>query len=805
MTIQHLRFAVRRLTREWGYTLIHVTGLAVGLAACLLIALYLQHERSYDRFHSAADRTVQIVRGTTMRALPGHVGPDLAERLSDVEAAAAIETAWEPMLVRVEGEPTDIEGFAYATPQFFDVFDGFELVAGNLGSALRQPDGAVPVRSLAERLYGSAEAALGQSLETMDEEVLDREAFEEQGWMSFERREAVPYTVRAVVDDLPTQSSVQFSLLVPYVDTGFRGWNVSNAETFLRLRPGTRLDAFEDRLTEYVADHAYMMEEGGAHPVQDEVLRLQPLPEVHLRPDLGAPEGTGPLQYLFVFSAAALLILLIASANYVNLATARAAQRAREVGVRKTVGASRMQLWGQFLVEAGAVVAVALGVGLLLAAVVLPWFNDLLGVRLSLSALATPVGVGVLLALLAVITVASGAFPAFVLSQFRPARVLKGAPTPSGSGRWLRRGLVVFQFAASVGLVLAMLGVQRQMEFIRTARLDALDSQVVIVDNGSGALDAGYDAFRQELAADPSVASVTTGAAPNGSRFTTFSVLREGEESSPISLVFAGEGYVETLGLDLIAGTGLGGPHPPSVDKPVLINETAVAASDLGAAGTPIGALDTPFNGGDVVGVVRDYHFESFHTPIKPLVILPTEGAGSNVLVRLEAGEVATGLAAIEAAWNRHVPERPIRTAFLDVSLDESYQTELRMSGLFRAFALLGIVVAVMGLVGLATYTAELRTKEVGIRKVLGASVASLVALLSREFALLVVVAFGVAAPLGTILLRRWLDGFVYHIEPDVGLAAWTGGLVLLVALVAVGTQALRAATADPVRALRSE
>ena len=800
-----LRYALRRLTREWGYTSIHVVGLAVGLAACLLLLLYLQHERSYDRFHAGAGETVQLVRGSQMRYLPGHVGPDLADRLPDVEAAAAITPSWEPMLVRADGEPADVEAFAYASAQFFDVLDGFEALAGDPAAALRQPDGAILTRSTAERLFGSAASALGETVETMDEELLDVEAFEEKGWMDFAPRGGVPYTVRAVVGDPPTRSSVRFDMLVPAVDTGFRGWNVSSTETFLRLRPGTRLDALESRLAEYVAAHAFMMGEDGSTPLEDEVLRAQPLLDIHLRPDLDAPEGTGPRQYLLVFSAAALLILLIASANYVNLATARATTRAREVGVRKTVGANRAQLWVQFLLEAGMVVAAALGLALLLVALALPWFSSVLGVELSLAPLATPLGVGVLLALFVAITAASGAFPAAVLSQFRPARVLKGAPTPSGSGRWLRRGLVVFQFAASVGLVLAMLGVQRQMDYIREARLGALDSQVIVVDNSAGALDGGYDVFRQELAADPAVAHVTTGTPPTGSRFTTVSTLREGDDPSPVSIVYAGEGYAETLGLTIVAGTGLAGPHPPSVDTPALVNQTAVAASDLAGPEGAVGALDTPFNSGDVVGVVEDYHFEPFDTAIKPLVILPAEGAQGSVLVRLEGGQVASGLAAVEAAWGRHVPDRPVRAAFLDETLDASYQTERRMGGLFRAFAFLGVLVAAMGLFGLAAYTAELRAKEVGIRKVLGASVARLVALLSRDFVALVAVAFVVAAPLATVGLHRWLDGFVYRADPDAWLLAWAGGLVLVVALVAVGGQAFRAARADPMRALRTE
>ena len=800
-----LRYTFRRLAREWGYTAIHVVGLAVGLAACVLLLLYLQHERSYDRFHAGAGQTVQLVRGGQMRALPRHVGPDLADRLPDVEAAATLTLAWEPMLVRAEGEPADVDGFAYASAQFFDVLDGFAPLAGDPAAALRQPDGAVLVRSLAERLFGSAEAALGQTVETRDEEVLDVKTFEEQGRMAFASREDVPYTVRAVVDDPPTRSSVQFAMLVPAVDTGFRGWNVSDTETFLRLRPGTRLDAFESRLADYVAAHAFMMGENGSHPLEDEVLRAQPLLDVHLRPDLDAPEGTGPRQYLLVFSAAALLILLIASANYVNLATARATTRAREVGVRKTVGANRAQLWVQFLLEAGVVVAAALALAMLLAAIALPWFNSVLGVGLSLSSLATPLGAGVLLALFAAITAASGAFPAAVLAQFRPARVLKGAPTPSGSGRWLRRGLVVFQFAASVGLVLAMLGVQRQMDYIRDVRLGALDSQVVVVDNGARALDGRYDVFRQELTADPAVASVTTGTPPTQSLFTTVSTLREGDDPSPLSLVFAGEGYVETLGLSLVAGTGLAGPHPPSVDTPALVNQTAVAASDFAGTGGAVGALDTPFNGSDVVGVIEDYHFEPFDTAIKPLVIVPTDNVQGSVLVRLEAGQVAAGLAAVEAAWDRHVPDRPVRAAFLDETLDASYQTELRVGSLFRAFALLGVLVAAMGLFGLAAYTAELRAKEVGIRKVLGASAARLVGLLSRDFVALVAVGFVLAAPLATIGLRRWLDGFVYRADPDAWLLAWAGGLVLVVAVAAVGGQAFRAARADPMRALRAD
>ena len=805
-----LRYALRRLSSEAGYTAIHVGGLAVGAAACLLILLYIQHELSYDRLHENADQIVQIVAEDTdqesfARQVPGHLAADLAARLPEVEEAAGIESVPSEMLVEVEGERTYVSGFAYATPTLFDVFDGFRALAGDPSEALRQPGGAVLSASLAARLFGSADAAVGQTLATLDERLLEIVAGEGGTRMSFEDRGATPYTVRAVVEDPPTQSTVQFSALVPRIDTGFRGWNLKNTDTYLRLRTGTAVAAVEAELAGYVEDHAYMGAGEYRSSVTGTVLHLQPLTEVHLTPDLGAGPGAGPGQYLALFAAGALLILLIASANYVNLATARAVHRSREVGVRKTVGASRLQLWGQFLAEAGLVVGAALALGVVLAAAVLPSFEALLGVDLSLGVLATPLGIGVLAALFVAVTLGSGLVPAVVLARFRPAVVLKGAPTASGSGQWLRRGLVLFQFTASAVLIIATLGVGRQMDFVREARLDALDSQVVVVEDRMTALSSGFDAFKQELLADPAVASVSMGTPPNGVGFMTGTTLREGGEPTMLGVAFVGEDYVETLGLQIKEGTDLSGPHPPSVDRPVLINEAAVAASDLAALPTAVGALDTPFNNGDVVGVVEDYHYESFHAPIAPIVIMPADWAESQVLVRLREGQIAAGLDAVERTWNAYVPDRPLQFAFLDESLDEGYRAELRMSELFRGFALLGVLVAVVGLFGMAAYTTQSRTKEIGIRKVLGASVMGLVSLLSREYVALILAALAVAVPLALLGMDRWLSGFAYRADPTAALVIGAGGLLLAAALVAVGAHVLRAATADPVHALRSE
>lgn len=786
MLKNYLVIAVRNLSRQKGYAFINIAGLAVGMAVCLVILLYVQHELSYDRFHEKADRIYRLLLeddGRLSESLPDPIGPELEQTFPEVEAAVRIMDPLDEVLVTAGDRQGYEDGHIQADPSFFSIFS-FRPVEGNLTTALTAPGSIVLTHSFAKKYFGD-ESPIGKSI-TLD------------SWA------AMTYTVKAVIEDVPGNSHLQFQTVAYRPKPEHKSWNYFYGPTYVLLRNGVDADAFERKLPDYARRSARAnAPEGGSGRVYDESLRLQRLTNIHLQPDPNAVAAKSrPVQYLHIFSAAAVLILLIACVNYTNLATSRSLRRAREVGIRKVVGAGRAQLARQFFAESILTSLTALVFAVVLVEAFLPVFGGIIGVDLSLRSSAGLEMIGLFIGIGLLVGVVSGSYPALLLSRFQPAHVLKGNVDARGSGSTFRKILVVFQFTVSVALILATVIIQQQMEYIRTKRLNANDAQVVVIANRGGSAIPNYDAFKRALLARPGIASVTTGKVP-GSISATASYTDDSTDIvERVNFMAVGHDYLQTLGLTLIAGRDFSEDRDHTIQRPIIVNEAAVAWLDLEA---PVGQQIRKFSDGTVVGVVEDFHMLPMYESVDPLVIQLNDEAVRNVLVRLEASQISQGLASILEVWKTHVPDRPILYSFLDDRLDEAYRSELHLGRILGAFGAVAILVACLGLFGLTAYMAEQRTKEIGIRKVLGASVLNIVTLLSRGFIYLVLIAIAVALPLAYFGMQRWLDDFAYRTEIGPGIFILTTAMVLLIALLTVSYQAIGAATANPVKALRYE
>ena len=799
MLTNYLKIAYRTLLRQKGYAAINVVGLAVGLACFILIGLFVRFELSYDRFHEKADRIYRIAKedpgtdylGTNRFAVtPAPLVPALMDAFPEVEHAVQIDPV--EVLLGWEGNRFYEEGL-YATEHFFDVFS-FELLQGDPQTALVEPNAILLTASLARKYFGEADP-VGQTLTSVrgsDEGTL---------------------TVAGIVADPPPNSHVTFDYLLSMVTSDeYRDllaageWDSSNYRTYVSLRPDYDLAAFEAKLVALARDRL-----GGLHYYQENPDRIsvyfpQALTDIHLRSRLNFELGSGgDVRYVYLFSAIGLLILLIACVNYMNLATARSATRAKEVGVRKVVGAHRAQLAGQFLGEAVILSALALGLAVILADAMLPAFNALTAREMTLGWAEQPgfwfavVGIGLGVGLL------SGSYPAFVLSGFKPAGVMKGVLRRKGRAT-PRNVLVVVQFAITTALVVGTLAIHQQLRYVQTSDTGMDRDHVVSILVRDRAARAQYDALKQALAQHAGVAGVTASqhsptqiAGQSG-----MSAWEGAEEGQRVAVYNAAvqPGFAEVFGIEMVEGRAFS-EERASDGGGALINETL--ARQLGWE-TSVGKWIN-IHGWEmpVIGVMGDFNFLSFRQEIAPLALYNDAAWFTRVLVRVRPERTREALTHLEATMAAFSPAYPFEYEFVDDAYDRMYQTEVRLGELFGYFTVLALLVACLGLLGLAAFAAEQRTKEVGVRKVLGASVTSVVALLSKDFLKLVAIAFAIAAPVAYLAMQRWLEGFAYRVELGLGVFLLAGGLALAVALVAVSYHAIKAATADPVKSLRYE
>jgi putative ABC transport system permease protein len=797
--LNYLRVALRSLRRQRGYAAINILGLAAGLACCLLISLFVRDELSFDRFHEHADRVVRVAgeftapgadTDQTARASRPMVAT-LRERYPEVEALVQLMPT-EPTL-RIDGER--IRGLAgfFADPEFFQVFS-FPLATGDPATALAEPYTAVLTESTAQRLFGSTDV-LGRTVMAQD---------------------TVTIRITGVAQDPPRNSHIDFDLLISFatrdaqVPPAAEGdWLFLDRYAYILLREGTDAAAFAASVVDLPqVEFGSVLGEYGFTMA----MHLEPLADIYLHSKRLAQIGpVSDARRVTVFAAIALFVLLIAGVNYMNLATARSLQRAREVGVRKTLGSSRSALVRQFLGESSLTALLALVLAVGLAALALPWFNDVAGKELGLGALFSPAGVLALLALVAAVGLGAGSYPAVVLSRFLPAHVLKGDFRTSASGARLRQGLVVAQFAISVALIAGTLVVVQQHHFMLDRDLGFDRERLVVID--ARAVPAHErasraDATRAALLALPAVTAFSASTTTPGRQLPLLLTVAEGlpeGDSRRMNFVFADEDFAETYGLRLVAGRLPSRTFETDAAEAALLNLSAV--NSLGW--TPEEALgrQVAMGGNErrVVGVIQDYHHRSLHSPMEPMVLMSIPQQHHQFTLRLAAGSVQSALEDVRLAWDALFPGTPFDYAFVDDTFDGQYQTEARLTAIVGTFAGLAILIACLGLFGLAAFMTAQRRREIGVRKVLGASVGSVVVLLSKSFAALVVLGFLLGAPLAYLALDRFLADFPYRITLGPALFIGAGLLALAIALATVAGQAYRAAQASPMTALRSE
>ena len=790
----HLKIAYRTLRRRPGYTFINVFGLAVGLACCVLIGLFVRDELAYDRFHENADRVYRVatdskVSGspTTHYAATGRqVGPTLREEYPEVESAARL--TGETFKLRRGGQYVYERGF-YAEPAFFDVFT-FPLLHGDTRTALTEPYSLVLTERAAQKHFGRADV-VGQAL-TVDD--------------------SLTFTVTGVMADVPEHSHLQFDFLASFSTHTERrsggSWDWTNFwwPTYVLLREDADAEAFEAKIAGLVTQRFGDEMADVGYEIR---LVLEPLARIYLHSGReGALGPTGDVRYVYVFAAIALFILLIACINFVNLATARSVERAKEVGVRKVVGSSQGGLVRQFLSEAVLLTSVALVLAVVIVVLALPLLNSISGKDLTLAVLAEPPVIlgGVLLAL--IVGVLAGLYPAATFARFRPAEVLKGGFGTGRRGVRLRQGLVVVQFALSILLIVGTLVVYRQLDFMQAQRLGFDKEQVLVLNLPSREAAENVETVKGAFTEQAGIGQATAASNMPGSPQGIWTMHPEGfpeGESRAMDVIFTDFNYVETMGLEVVAGRDLSTAFGTD-SAATLINETGLER--IGWMSEEALGKTIAFGNGQeltVVGVVRDYHHTAPKNPVEPILLTPVWPYYQNVALRLQTSDVRGALAQAEGTWRQLFPDYAFDYFFLDARYNEQYRAERRLGTLFGLFAGLAILIACLGLFGLAAYVTAQRTKEIGVRKVLGASVTSIVALLSKDFLGLVAVAFVIAVPVAWWAMRRWLEGFASRVDLGLGVFLLAGALALVIALATVSYHALRAATADPVKSLRYE
>ncbi len=785
MVKNYLKIAFRNLRRQKGYAFINVFGLAVGLACSFFILLWVTHTVRYDRFHERGDRLYRVMRHSpngTGSFLPKPLADVMETNLPEVEHALLLSWKVSPLLTR--GGDSFREDGHYVGPAFFEVFS-FPLLEGDPATILTDPASVAISEAAAERMFGTdwrARGVVGQAI-TVDH----RKDFQVSG----------------VFADFPETSTLQADVLLPVADFFARNawadtWDKAAVELYVELGEGASAAEVDAKIAGLMAP-----EGEGENPKH--ISFLQPFEDMHLYGDYeGRHVVGGRIEYVRIFVIVAVFLLFIAAINFMNLATARSGQRAKEIGVRKAVGAGKRSVAGQFLLEAMLLALVAFALALALVAALLPSFGDLTGISLSLGHIDLRfLLAGLSLAL--VVGLLAGSYPALYLSSFRPVVVLRGTFRQGRGPARFRQGLVVSQFALSTLLVVGTLIVSFQMDYIRTKKL-GLDRANVVYMTLDGPAQEQFDTFRQELQQRPGIEAVTaSNQNPLDLDYATTDVAWDGKpDDADIEFDFINTDYdfVETMRMTLAVGRSFSRAFAGDGNN-IMINQRAAEVMGMD---DPVGKAITMWGQeGQIIGVVEDFHTASLYTAIEPTILRLDPANVSLIYVRTAPGQTPEALASLEAVYEQFNAGYPFDYDFLDMEYDAMYKAEAVMGALTRLFALVAIFVAGLGLFGLVSFTAERRTKEIGVRKVLGASVTSVVALLSSDFLKLVGLAFILSVPLAYFVMQRWLEDFAYRIEIGPGVFLLTGGLVVLIAVLTVSNQAIRAALADPVKSLRYE
>ncbi len=812
----YFKVALRNLLKQRVYSVINVAGLAVGIAGCLVIVLYVADEFSFDRFHEKGDRIYKVAlermypQHATYYAVIPHSYADVIPRdFPEVESVVRMGGPFNNVLVTYKDDRGDEKKFEEnfimaADSNFFQMFS-IELLKGDAARVFKTLNDIVVTQATAQRYFGS-EDPLGKTLRIFNQD----------------------FKVTGVAANVPDNSHFKFDFLCKWSDEFFGGGRNQNFTTFsahvyVLLKPGADPQGLEAKFPKMVDTYAAAQIEADLGKSWEDYKRegngyryfLQPLTSIHLDPrhiEAKMKPG-GNRNYVFFLISVAVLIVVIACINFMNLATARSAERAKEVGVRKTMGSGKSQLMAQFLVESIVICLLATALAILLVQLALPFFNNLANKQLTLQ-FTVPIVTG-LVGFSLLVGVLAGSYPAFALSSFSPVLVMKGYLAGQNKGAWLRNGLVIFQFWISIVLMVGTLVVSDQMKFMQSLSLGYDKEQMLVIER-LFSLDNKAQTFVEELKRIPGVRSAASSFALLGREGDYFGAQFQPEGSSEIlttKTMVVNDELAATVGFDLVEGRGFSKETNDSLS--LLLNEAAVKAMGLGS--NPIGQKLTQVqrtaNGNvtvayTIVGIVKDFNFQSLRDPITPLSIQNNEsfgGGAAYAYAKVEGKDLTAVIRQAEEKWKQLSNGDPFRYRFLDESLAANYESEKRAGTLFTVFSGLAIFIACVGLFGLAAYTASLRTKEIGVRKVLGASVTGVVLLLSRDFTKLILVAFALAVPLGWYLMDQWLASFAYRTTLSPSTFIIAGTLALAISWLTVSYQSIKAAMRNPVKSLRSE
>lgn len=801
----HLKIAWRSIKKERLFTFIKVGGFAVGIAACLLIALFIKDELNYDRHYAKTDQIFRVVlqaeidgemKKSTHFPLP--MAKTLEADFPEIKKAGKIYgstlSSGGKRAFRSGDDTQNIfeKGFLYGDQNIFEILE-IPLVHGDPKRALKDPGNIVISESKAEKYFFNGEA-LGQTL------ILDDNA-------------SRPYTITGVMPDFPSNSHLDFDFLLPIEDSNL-SWTSQNYFTYVLLDEKSDVEELQNKMRSILENYIIPAQiQRGRDASFIEVLKsieykLQPISDIHLESDIEMADGLqhGDLRFVWLFAAIAGFILILACINFINLSTAKSASRAKEVGLRKTVGAFKNNLVAQFLTESVLFSIISFIIGVVTAWLLLPVFNSI-AEKTIVMPWATWSFIPVLFISALIIGVIAGLYPAFYLSAFRPVNVLKGSLGTTGKSGKLRSGLVIFQFATSIVLIIGTLVIYEQMDFILKKEL-GYDKEHIVILEGASVLGSKSDNFKKQLLELPQVQQVSNGdyLPVDGSRRnqTTFNLIGEGSENSGVlSQTWRIDyDYIKTFGIQIVQGRDFSVEFASDSVNSIIINQKM--AFDLGLK-NPVGKqVDNNYQHWTIVGVVEDFHFKSLKEDISPVALTIGNDIGT-IAVKIHSRNIKESLTAIGVIWDQNVPNQSLSYSFLDQRFTQMHKDVQRMGKIFNSFALFAIFVACLGLFALSAFMVEQRRKEISIRMVLGAPFKSIYQLLTLDFMKLILIAVAIAIPFGRHIMNLWLEDFAYRIDIGWQVFLSAGTIALIIAILTISYQSISAALIQPLKSLRTE
>ncbi|UCE08848.1 MAG: ABC transporter permease, partial [bacterium] len=768
----YLKIAIRNLKRHKGFSFINITGLAIGLACTILILLWIQNELSYDKFHEHCDQIYRIIEesrhanGIDYYAnTPIPLAPELTEKFPAISNSTRFINY--EITTKCRSKIFKEERVCITEPSFFEIFS-FPFIEGDKNTALSSPYSIVLTESISKK-YFSDENPVSKTL------IVDNKD---------------QFQVTGIIRDIPPNSHLEFDVFLPFTylrerDYNLEQWDFSNCQTYILLKENIPYKQIEQKIYGLKKQHI---------PERDDFFKLQPLKQIGL---YALDGGWGMIKYVYIFSIIALFILIIACINFVNLSTARSGKRAREVGLRKVVGAKRPQIIGQFFGESILLAMIALIIALAIVSLLHPVIPEILNKQLIVNTFDYRLILG-LLFIIVVTGLFSGSYPALFLSSFKPVRVLKRDVNSGSKNPLFRKGLVIFQFSLSIMLITSTVIISKQIKYIHSLNPGYNKENLLYIPIDRSFADKS-ETFKRELLQNPNIKNATaTFQLPSFIRFTS-----EGEWDGknpdydlPIHVIVADFDYIETLQLKIAQGRNFSKEYlTDSVNY--IFNEQAIRKMGLTS---PIGKRFTMWGiEGEIIGITEDFNFMPLNKVIEPIVIKIFPTFFRYLIVRIKPDEISNTIAFIENVWNTFAPDYPFEYHFLDEQFEEIYQSEQRMGTIFRYFMLLATFISCLGLFGLASFMAEQRTKEIGVRKVLGASIPGLILLFSKEFTKWILIANLVALPLAYLIMNNWLQTFAYRTTISLWIFILSATVSIVIALITVSYQSVKVALANPV------